>query len=300
MLVALLVLLPIASAQAAPPTCTSFFRAAEDDGRPTGGSVGCRGPLDVPLHGSSSCRGPPARDADRRSRTGRGRPATPRRVLAYTPARRPPRRRTPSRCARRSPARASSTSCSSTVVEAGRRPAGVQLRLDQRGARPGPGQLDAGETAYGNVACGDDEGATLACRGRVAAGARRAERARAARWLLPGRAVHATGRARATAARTSSRSARERRHAHRSSRSAAIDVDRADERRADVPRHPVHLARHGPTFQPLRGQGRASRSTLTFGLRRPGGRDPELRGASPRPRTARSCSTQPDKMIGVR
>ena len=86
-LVALLVLLPIASAQAAPPTCTSFFRAAEDDGRPTGGSVGCRGPLDVPLttrarvaarqHGTlTGVRGPDVADR-RRLRAPRATPRPP-------------------------------------------------------------------------------------------------------------------------------------------------------------------------------------------------------------------------------
>ena len=157
-LVALLVLLPIASAQAAPPTCTSFFRAAEDDGRPTGGSVGCRGPLDVPLRlelVSGPQHGTLTGFEDRTWPTGDASV-----LLAYTPA--AGHRGADSFTVRATVAGESVEHVVQlTVVAPVDDPPVCNSGWTNVPLGPGPAKVDAGELAYGHIQCGDDEGATL-------------------------------------------------------------------------------------------------------------------------------------------
>ena len=157
-LIALLVLFPVASAQAAPPTCTSFFRAAEDDGRPTGGSVGCRGPLDVPLKTEIVSRPAHGTLTDIEDRTWPWGSSSD--LPRYTPT---AGYRGPDSFTVRATVAGESVEhvVQLTVVEAVDDPPACNVTWYNVLIAPGPVPLDAGETAYGNVACGDDEGATV-------------------------------------------------------------------------------------------------------------------------------------------
>ena len=158
-LIALLVLFPVASAQAAPPTCTSFFRAAEDDGRPTGGSVGCRGPLDVPLKTEIVSRPAHGTLTDIEDRTWPWGSSSD--LPRYTPT---AGYRGPDSFTVRATVAGESVEhvVQLTVVEAVDDPPSCgPFNWTNVAITTGAVSLDAGETAYGNVTCGDDEGATL-------------------------------------------------------------------------------------------------------------------------------------------
>ena len=158
MLVALLALLPAATAQAAPPTCTSFFRAAEDDGRPTGGSVGCRGPLDVPLKTEIVSRPTHGTLTDIEDRTWPWGSSSD--LPRYTPT---AGYRGPDAFTIRATVAGESVEhvVKIDVIEAVDDPPVCSFNWTNVTIAPGPVPLDAGETWYGNVLCGDDEAATL-------------------------------------------------------------------------------------------------------------------------------------------
>ncbi|MDA0169753.1 Ig-like domain-containing protein [Solirubrobacter taibaiensis] len=157
-LVALLALLPVASAQAAPPTCVSGFPAAEDDGRPTRGSVGCRGPLDVPLKFEVLTRPAHGTLSEIEDRTWPWGSSSEH--PQYTPT-------AGYRGADSFTVRATVNGESVdhvvalTVVEAVDDPPVCTTNWTNVPFGPGPAKLDAGELAYGSIQCGDDEGATL-------------------------------------------------------------------------------------------------------------------------------------------
>ena len=247
-LVALLVLLPIASAQAAPPTCTSFFRAAEDDGRPTGGSVGCRGPLDVPLRlelVSGPQHGTLTGFEDRTWPTGDASV-----LLAYTPA--AGHRGADSFTVRATVAGESVEHVVQlTVVAPVDDPPVCNSGWTNVPLGPGPAKLDAGELAYGHIQCGDDEGATLMPT-VVAPPQHGGLSELKPLGIFPGASF--TYRPRARPPRPGPvHAARDRRHAHR-----RHDLPRrrrgAFERRAAV--LAPDLARKDPRGRPLRGHRR--------------------------------------------
>lgn len=157
-LVALLVLVPAASAQAAPPTCTSSFPPAEDDGRPTGGSIGCQGTLDVPLKFelvSGPSHGTLTGVEDFTFPTGNA-SVLPR----YTPN---AGHRGPDSFTVRATAGGESVThaVAVNVVAAVDDPPACLLNWTNVPNVPGRVQLEAGETWHGNIQCGDDEGDTL-------------------------------------------------------------------------------------------------------------------------------------------
>lgn len=157
-LVALFVLLPAATAQATPPTCASSFPPAEDDGRPTGGSIGCRGALDVPLVVelvSGPMHGTLTGVENFTYPTGNA-SVLPR----YTPN---AGHRGPDSFTVRATAAGESVEHVVTidVVAAVDDPPVCTVDWTNVPSAPGRVQLEAGETWHGNLTCGDDEGKTL-------------------------------------------------------------------------------------------------------------------------------------------
>jgi hypothetical protein len=157
-LLALLALAPVASAQAASPTCASSFPPAEDDGRPTHGSVGCRGPLDVPLRMEVVRRPAHGTLTDIEDRTSPW--GSTSELPRYTPT---AGYRGADSFAVRATVNGESVEhvVALTVVAPVDDPPTCVSTWTNVPLGPGPVRLDAGETAHGNVVCGDDEGAAL-------------------------------------------------------------------------------------------------------------------------------------------